>query len=272
MKSWDHILKPFLEGEKGIALKTKIKELRTSAKVFPESPKVFRCFDTCPFDKIRLVIVGDEPYRKENFSDGLAFSTTKNERPPKLEKLFRNIYMNLYEDYQTIDKAKEFSELFPSNDLTLWSEQGVLLLNSAFTCQEDKVGSHYDLWSDFTAYIITELAKKGNIAFIFWGDNAMKFNPIFANNYCNKDWGEESNCWKEAMYYLSANNKLDRFEYNFADFVDFEGIYANYTETYKELMSEKLFNKLKEHLQSTQTSLITQLNINLTTNKKTLWQ
>jgi uracil-DNA glycosylase len=268
---WSEILKPYLEGEKGLSLKSKIKEARTSSKVFPEPSKVFHAFDVTPFDKVRLVIIGDEPYRKENYSDGLAFSTTKLDRPPKLDKLFKNIYMNLYEDYQTTDKAKEYEALFPSNNLTLWSEQGVLLLNSALTCQEDKVGSHYELWKDFTTYIITELAKKGNIAFIFWGDNAMTFNPNFANNYCNKDWGENSNCFREAMYYLNANNKLDRFEYDFADFVDFEGIYANFTETYKGLMSEKLFNKLKEHLEGVQTKLITQLNINLTTKKQTLW-
>lgn len=191
--------------------------------------------------------------------------------------MFRSIYSNLYEQQfgTNDDKAKRFAELFPGNDLCCWTKQGILLLNSALTCEEGKAGTHFDLWRPFISHVIQELAKLTKMTFILWGDNAITFaktiKDVPTENYVNSDWGPESKCWFEAMQYLQSNNRLDRFEYDYSPFIDFDAIGKDFTEKYKEKMSPVLFKTLMEYNGAIKHKLITQTNINLTTNQNAPW-
>ncbi|MBU1172036.1 MAG: uracil-DNA glycosylase [Proteobacteria bacterium] len=153
----------------------KTRALRKTRTIFPEDGKVFYALDILPFDHVRVVILGQDPYHGEGQAHGLAFSVPQGiTAPPSLKNIFKEI---------TADCACPETR---STDLSDWAEQGVLLLNASLTVEKGKPGSHKTLgWHLLTDQIISELSvKRKNLVFMLWGAHAQsKKNLIQPDNH-----------------------------------------------------------------------------------------
>lgn len=141
------------------------KDLQENRKVFPSTDHIFQAFKLTPFEKVKVVILGQDPYHGEGQAMGLSFSVPRNVKiPPSL----RNIYQELHTDLKL--------PLPHHGDLTSWAKEGVLLLNNVLTVNEGKAGSHHNVgWEKFTDKVIEVLNEdKKNLVFILWGAPAQK--------------------------------------------------------------------------------------------------
>jgi uracil-DNA glycosylase len=155
--SWRNILdeesgKPYFA-----TLMTFIENAYSSSVVFPPRQKIFEAFNRTPFDDVKVVILGQDPYHEPGQAQGLSFYVPENVKPPPS---LRNI-------------AKELGKM---PDLLSWADQGVLLLNATLTVEAHKAGSHQKKgWETFTDAAIKALAeRRQNLVFIFWGAYAQK--------------------------------------------------------------------------------------------------
>lgn len=138
--------------------------------VFPDESDIFNAFDYCPFDKTKIVILGQDPYINKGEAHGLAFSIKSGKLPPSL----RNIFKELKDDLNIINT---------SGNLTNWAKQGVLLLNTTLTVRSGKSGSHFGWgWEIFTDNVIKTLANNKNIGFVLWGKHAQAKQNLLKNN------------------------------------------------------------------------------------------
>lgn len=131
--------------------------------IFPPPQYVFNAFTLCPFDQVKVVIIGQDPYHGAGQAHGLCFSVQDGVRlPPSL----KNIYKELVDDLGV--------PLRTSGNLTDWARQGVLLLNATLTVTESKPGSHQGLgWETFTDAVIKKISdEKEHVVFILWGKYA----------------------------------------------------------------------------------------------------
>ena len=134
-------------------------------RVYPSGKHIFRAFDTCPFDQLKVVILGQDPYHGVGQAEGLCFSVAKGVAiPPSL----MNIFKELERDVKTPIPAH--------GSLLGWAKQGVLLLNSILTVEARKAGSHQNKgWEMFTDAIIALInQEKRGVVFMLWGSNAKK--------------------------------------------------------------------------------------------------
>jgi uracil-DNA glycosylase len=170
--SWQTALQSEFEQPYFTDLVNRVKEEYTKAKVFPEPQNIFRAFDLVPFEDVKVVILGQDPYHTPGVADGLSFSSKPGNRvPPSLQ----NIYKEIITEF---DLPKY--ELINSPDLTRWAEQGVLLLNNTLTVQSGLPNSHSKYgWDKFTDQVIRTLAKdRTNLVFILWGKFAILKKPL----------------------------------------------------------------------------------------------
>ncbi|WP_304769697.1 uracil-DNA glycosylase, partial [Ileibacterium valens] len=140
--------------------------------IYPAKENIFRALEMTPLDKVRVVILGQDPYHGPNQAQGFSFSVPANEKiPPSL----RNIYQEIFNEYQTPVQR--------SGDLSDWASQGVLLLNSILTVEQGKPMSHSNLgWQNFTDDILRVLNEQNQpIVFMLWGAQARKAKR-FLNN------------------------------------------------------------------------------------------
>ena len=161
--------KIFLEKEKKkdyfIDLMDFIKKEEETKTIYPPESKRLFAFEKTSFEDIKVVIMGQDPYHGEGQAMGLSFSVPKEFKlPPSL----RNIYKELYSDLN--------QEIITTGDLTKWTEEGVLLLNSVLTVEHSNAGSHAKKgWETFTDNAIREISnKKENVVFILWGKYSEK--------------------------------------------------------------------------------------------------
>ena len=144
---------------------------------FPPAKLVFNAFNLCPFNKVKVVILGQDPYHEQGQAMGLSFSVPDGVKlPPSLRKIYKEI-------------EEDFCKSMPesSGNLTRWAEQGVLLLNTTLTVRDAKPNSHQALgWQNFTDAAIKALNKNHeHIVFMLWGNNAKKKkNLIDINRHC----------------------------------------------------------------------------------------
>ena len=140
---------------------------RRESTVFPPSGTIFRAFELTPPDKVRTVLLGQDPYHDDGQAQGLAFSVPDGIKlPPSL----RNIYKELADEYDLIFMPE-------SGDLTHWAEQGVLLLNTVLTVRAHQANSHAKIgWEEFTDEVIKAVNLHGSdgVVFILWGNPAQK--------------------------------------------------------------------------------------------------
>mgnify|MGYP003473544084 CR=1 FL=1 len=136
------------------------------SKVFPPKEQIFNAFDKCPYNKVRVVILGQDPYPTRGHANGMSFSLNPDVFP--YAKSLVNIFKEVMSDTQC--------EGPENGDLTRWAEQGVLLLNDVLTVREGEAGSHQKKgWEQFTQAVIQLLNdEKKNVVFILWGGHAHK--------------------------------------------------------------------------------------------------
>ncbi len=166
-KSWEEIFKNYSEYDELIKLNNDIEKQRKTKIIFPKKNEVYKVF-SLPIDKIKVVILGQDPYHKKGQAMGLSFSV--NENIP-LPKSLINIYKELYSD---VGIKRENGSLID------WFKQGVFLLNTVLTVEQAQPASHRNLgYENFTDYIISEISKRcENIVFILWGGYAKKKIPL----------------------------------------------------------------------------------------------
>lgn len=162
--TWKEILAPIKQSDAFTTLWNKVKQEYAQGKCFPPKEQIFRALELTPFEDVKVVIIGQDPYHGDFQANGLCFSVSDQVKtPPSLQ----NIYKELKDDLN-IDKN--------TNELESWAKQGVLLLNATLTVRAHSPNSHKDLgWEQFTDFIIKEVsAKKDNVVFVLWGAFAQK--------------------------------------------------------------------------------------------------
>ena len=172
--SWKDKLKEEFSKPYFNVLTSFIREEYKTKKIFPPANLIFNAFDKCPFNEVKVVIIGQDPYHNPGQANGLCFSVNDNVRiPPSLSNIYKEIYKDL---------GKPIPE---SGNLEHWSEQGVLLLNATLTVRANSPGSHQNRgWEQFTDAVIDKLsADCENIVFILWGNFAQRKG---ANNDTNR--------------------------------------------------------------------------------------
>ena len=145
----------------------------SATTVYPAAKLIFNAFDHCPFDKVKAVIIGQDPYHGPGQANGLCFSVNKEiKMPPSLVNIFKEI-------------SSDTGKPMPTDgDLTRWSRQGVLLLNATLTVRAGNAGSHQRRgWETFTDAAIRILAeKRENLVFILWGSYAQQKGAFIDRN------------------------------------------------------------------------------------------
>ena len=170
-KTWESIINDEREKEYFQNVLTFVEQQRNSGKtVYPPQDQVFSAFDMTPFESVRVVILGQDPYHGANQAHGLAFSVLPGVKiPPSL----RNMYKELAQDIKGFEA--------PSHGfLESWASQGVLMLNTVLTVEEAKAHSHAQCgWESFTDAIIAELNQRSEpIIFLLWGAHAQKKGQV----------------------------------------------------------------------------------------------
>ena len=132
---------------------------------YPPGPQIFAAFDLCPFDRVKVVIIGQDPYHEAGQAEGLCFSVADGVPfPPSLQNIFKEIHEDLGRPVPA------------SGSLRRWANQGVLLLNATLTVRAHQAGSHQGRgWETFTDAVIHRLAtEREHLVFILWGSYAQR--------------------------------------------------------------------------------------------------
>lgn len=166
--TWKEILAPIKNSEYFATLRKKINEEYAKNICFPPKKQIFRALELTPFDEVKVVILGQDPYHNDFQANGLCFSVSDMvPAPPSLKNIYKELEIDL-----NIKKN--------TNDLASWALQGVLLLNTTLTVKAHEANSHKDLgWEQFTDFIIKEISThKENIVFVLWGAYAQKKSQL----------------------------------------------------------------------------------------------
>ena len=165
-KSWQKLLASELKKPYMAELQTfLVQESKAGKTIYPENDDIFAALNLTPFDQVKVVILGQDPYHGQNQAHGLCFSVNPGVKiPPSLVNIFKELKSDL-----AINPPEQGS-------LNKWARQGVLLLNNVLTVEDGKAGSHHlKGWEQFTDRIIELLnEKKENLVFILWGSPAQK--------------------------------------------------------------------------------------------------
>jgi len=163
--SWKTLFKEEFEKDYFVNLAQFIKQEYISKTVYPPGGLIFNAFNLCPFEKVKVVIIGQDPYHGPGQAHGLCFSVREGvEYPPSLKNIFKEIGSDL-----SISN-------FRNGNLERWAKQGVLLLNATLTVRAHEAGSHQKKgWEDFTDKAISIINRdKDHIVFFLWGAYAQK--------------------------------------------------------------------------------------------------
>lgn len=163
-QSWKNALNEEFNKPYFSELKVFLIEEKKKFRVFPPGNLIFNAFNRTPFDKVRVVIIGQDPYHGSGQAHGLCFSVPNGiPRPPSLINIFKELENDL-----GIPPSK-------SGNLEMWTDQGVMLLNATLTVRENQAGSHQNKgWETFTnAAIATLSLKRNGLIFVLWGNYAI---------------------------------------------------------------------------------------------------
>ena len=164
---WDRMLSPYVNGLSFDYIMNKLRDsVEQGLRFTPKFKDVFNGFYECPYDNLKVVIVGQDPYPQLGVADGIAFSCS---RKGKAEKSLQYILKALKDENGSVD-------------LRRWSNQGVLLINTAFTCEINKIGSHYGIWKSFTEHVFDNINRHNpNTVFILMGKKAEAWQTLLPN-------------------------------------------------------------------------------------------
>ena len=164
-QSWKDILSGEFDKEYFIKLTDFVRnEYLSGKKIYPDAKNIFNAFNLCPFDSVKVVIIGQDPYHEPGQAHGLCFSVLPpTPNPPSLQNIYKEIESDIGRPSVT------------NGDLTYWANQGVLLLNSTLTVQAHLATSHSNRgWEQFTDAVIRALNTRENIVYMLWGSFAQK--------------------------------------------------------------------------------------------------
>ncbi len=164
-ESWRQELADEWDKDYFVNLTNFVRQEYRNRQVFPPGRQIFAAFDATPFNDVKVVILGQDPYHDVGQANGLCFSVNDGVPfPPSLMNIFKEVHDDTGAPIPT------------SGDLTRWAKQGVLLLNATLTVQAHQAGSHQNRgWEQFTDEVIAHLAKhRENIVFILWGSYAQR--------------------------------------------------------------------------------------------------
>lgn len=163
--SWQKVLSNEFEKPYFQHLISFVKSEYATKRCFPKGSEIFSAFDHCPFEKVKVIIIGQDPYHGFGQANGLCFSVNDGIAfPPSLINIFKEIETDL-------------NKPFPkSGNLERWADQGVLLLNATLTVRESEAGSHQNQgWEIFTDAVIQKISEENqNVVFLLWGGFAKK--------------------------------------------------------------------------------------------------
>jgi len=161
---WANVLKTFLLSNDFTIILQELLDQSQSEKHFtPKIKYLFRAFEECPYDSLNTIIIGQDPYPKAGVADGISFSCSFNTKPqPSLRFILNAVDETIYNDNPP-----------PHNlDLKRWSNQGILMLNTALTVSIGKAGSHVELWKPFTRFLFDHLDQQKGLIYVFMGAKA----------------------------------------------------------------------------------------------------
>lgn len=172
---WDEVLAPLFNSDNYRKIHAfLLNEYRTRI-VYPDMYSIYNCFRSTPFDRVKAVLLGQDPYHGPGQAHGLCFSVPDGQEfPPSLKNIFREL------------ENDTGCKIPSSGNLTKWAEEGVLLLNTALTVREHEPNSHRNCgWTEFTDGVIRILSeRKDHLVFLLWGGNARsKKRLIDANRH-----------------------------------------------------------------------------------------
>lgn len=162
-EGWRKALQEQWEAPYFQALTEFVTQRYAQTRVYPPGRQIFAAFDQCPFDQVKVVILGQDPYHGPHQANGLCFSVNQGiEFPPSLRNIFKEV------------NSDTGAPIPASGDLSRWAQQGVLLLNATLTVEEHMAGSHQGRgWEQFTDSAISALSqKRDHLVFILWGSYA----------------------------------------------------------------------------------------------------
>lgn len=204
-ESWYEKLGAEFEKEYFIRIRDGINNARKMGKIiYPSNSDIFRAFKLTPYDKVKIVILGQDPYH-DGSADGLAFSNSEDKRgdtSPSLNKIIKEAE-RIYPSH--------FSPALMTGDLKHWAKQGVFLYNTALTVPAGKPRFHSKHWEPFTKEVLKKLSEHPrNLVFMLWGNDAKAYKPLIADRhlvleaehpvaaaYANRDW-DSGECFKKA--------------------------------------------------------------------------
>ena len=209
---WADKLKTFIMSEDfDKLLNALLKEAQDGKRFTPVLKQVFRAFEECPYKELKVVIIGQDPYIFHQVADGIAFSCSNL---GKIEPTLKYIYQAIEE---TVYSNQEYEH---TADLARWSNQGVLMLNSALTTTINKVGQHYEIWKPFMTFLFDLLGyNNSGLVWIFMGKKAEEWadslpdthhklfvsHPASAAHMKQAKW-DCKDCFNQANQIIKQNN------------------------------------------------------------------
>ena len=166
---WNEVLAPLFADEKYQKIRRFLIDEYNTHTVYPDMYDLYNCFRFTPFEKLRVVLLGQDPYHNVGQAHGLCFSVKDGvAKPPSLENIFKEL------------KSDIGCDLPRSGDLTKWAKEGVLLMNTSLSVREHQANSHSKCgWAWFTDSVIKLISeRKENVVFILWGGNARSKKPL----------------------------------------------------------------------------------------------
>jgi uracil-DNA glycosylase len=172
---WGKVFKSFIFSSEFEKILNKLWELSNENSRFtPTLKQVFRAFEECPYDKLKVVIIGQDPYPQLGVADGISFSCSNtNKLQPSLKFILQEVDKTVYNNHVISEDL----------DLKRWSNQGILMLNTALTVEIGKIGSHYDIWKPFTAYLFDYLNNNNSgLIYVYMGKKAEEWSEVIDDN------------------------------------------------------------------------------------------
>jgi uracil-DNA glycosylase len=171
---WDRVLKSFIFSSDFDDIITRLYTLSQEGKRFtPPLKQVFRAFEECPYDKLQVVFIGQDPYAQLGVADGVSFSCSNTGKAqPSIRFILEEVNRTVYNGHTVSEDV----------DLSRWANQGILMLNTALTVEVDKIGSHYDIWKKFTAYLLDWLSNYNpGLVYVYMGKKAEEWSELTTN-------------------------------------------------------------------------------------------
>ena len=182
-----------------------ISQVENDNRFTPKFKDIFNAFVYCPYNKLKVVFVGQDPYPQLDVADGISFSCSyTNKEQPSLRYIFDELEI-------------QYPNSNRNTDLKRWSKQGVLMLNTALTVSIGKIGSHYDIWKPFASYLFSELNKRDDLVFVCLGKKAEQWEHYMTNNHIIKvshpaSAAYKGGKWNSQDLFKQVNNCLESMD------------------------------------------------------------